>query len=327
MIKLSHGAGGRLTHELVSDHFIPHFDNAILRELADAAVLDELALTTDSYVVTPRFFPGGDIGRLAVCGTVNDLAMVGAAPVALTAGFIIEEGFSLTELESIVASMARAADEAAVSIVAGDTKVVARGAIDGLFINTSGLGRLTNSFKPSAARIEHGDAVLISGTIGDHGMAIMACREGLNLNSNIISDVAPLAELVLTLRDAAIPVHALRDPTRGGVAQSLQELAQASSSTILLEERALPIRRPVRAACELLGIDPLYVANEGKMLIFAPADAVERTLEILNANRLGREAAVIGHVISGKPRVEIITSIGTRRIVRMPEGELLPRIC
>jgi hydrogenase expression/formation protein HypE len=326
-ITLAHGAGGRLSHQLVQEHFLPRLSNAVLGELTDAAVIGDLALTTDGYVVTPRFFPGGDLGRLAVCGTVNDLAMVGAEPLALTAGFILEEGLPLEELDRIVDSMAAASRETGVPVVAGDTKVVARGACDGIFITTSGVGRLTPELRPAPSKARPGDVVILSGTMADHGMAVMASREGLRLEGDLRSDVAPVLGLVRALRRAGVEVHALRDPTRGGVAQSLLEIAGAARIGIVLQQRALPIRPPVAAACELFGIDPLYVANEGKLLCFVPEADADRALAALRAEPLGASAVAIGVAEPGEGTVAIATTLGARRLVRMPLGELLPRIC
>ena len=327
MITLAHGAGGRLSHELVNDHFLKYFRGKTLVALEDSAVMGDIALTTDGYVVTPRFFPGGDIGRLSVCGTVNDLAMVGATPLGLTAGFIIEEGFSIAELDRIIQSAAQAAGEAGVEIVAGDTKVVARGACDGLFITTAGYGRLHRNFRPSPSRAEPGDVILLSGTIGDHGMAVMACREGLPLQGKLESDVAPLADLVAHLRDGDIDVHALRDPTRGGAAQSLIEISETSRTKMVIEEEALPIKKSVVVATELLGIEPLYVANEGKLVAIVSSKQADRALEIMKTHPRGRHAAIIGRVETGRPGLEVVTNLGSRRSLRMPQGELLPRIC
>lgn len=327
MILLGHGSGGRLSHELVEEHFLPRLGNSVLGEMLDSAVLDELALTTDAYVVSPRFFPGGDLGRLAVCGTVNDLCMVGARPLGLSAAFILEEGLPLSELDRLVDSMAAAAREAGVQVVAGDTKVVPRGACDGAFITTSGVGRLEGGFRPAPARVRPGDAVLVSGTLADHGIAVLACREGLRLGGDLASDVAPLARLVDALRGAEVEVHALRDPTRGGAAQSLLEIASAAGVRIELDEQAIPVRHAVRSACELLGLDPLYVANEGKLLAFVPEAHAERTLAALRASVLGVNAAVIGRVLQGEAGCVLRTPLGTRRVLRMASGELLPRIC
>jgi hydrogenase expression/formation protein HypE len=327
VILLGHGSGGRLTQELIAKHFLPSLGNAVLNELLDSAVLEDLALTTDAYVVSPRFFPGGDLGRLAVCGTVNDLCVVGARPMALTAAFILEEGLPLEELDRLAGSMRAAAGEAGVEIVAGDTKVVPRGACDGLFITTSGIGRIEPDFRPSPSRVAPGDAVLISGTLADHGIAVMACREGIPLRGELRSDVAPLGGLVEALREAGLEVHAMRDPTRGGVAQSLLEMAEAGRARVLLEEDALPIKPPVLAACELLGLDPLYVANEGKLLLLLPEGQADDALKTLRSHPLGKDAARIGSVEAGEPGCELLTRIGARRSLRMASGELLPRIC
>jgi hydrogenase expression/formation protein HypE len=327
MITLAHGAGGRLTRRLVEEHFLPRFDNPALLALGDCAIVGELALTTDCYVVTPRFFPGGDIGRLAVCGTVNDLAVAGAEPIGLCAGFVLEEGLALEELDRVVDSMAAAAKEAGVPVVAGDTKVVQRGACDGVFINTSGVGRLSPGFRPAPDGARAGDAILASGTLGDHGMAVLACREGLPIEGDLTSDVAPLIGLVRRLRESGVDVHAMRDPTRGGAAGALIELAQASQKRAVIEERAIPVAPSVRAACELTGIDPLYVANEGKLIAFVPAGQAQAALDVLRADPLGLEAAIIGRVEVGDPGLELVTSIGGRRSVQPPTGEVLPRIC
>jgi len=327
MILLGHGSGGRLSHELIAKHFLPRLGNAVLNELLDSAVLGDLALTTDAYVVSPRFFPGGDLGRLAVCGTVNDLCVVGARPMGLTAAFILEEGLPLEELDRLTDSMRTAADEAGVEIVAGDTKVVPRGACDGLFITTAGVGRIEPDFRPSPSRVAPGDAVLISGSLADHGIAVMACREGIPLRGTLCSDVAPLGGLVEALREAGLEVHAMRDPTRGGVVQSLLEMAEGGGARIVLEEDAIPVKPPVLAACELLGLDPLYVANEGKLVILLPEEQAEGALEVLRAHPLGAGAARIGTVVAGRPGCEMITGIGARRSLRMASGELLPRIC
>ncbi len=327
MITSAHGAGGRQSQQLVEEHFLPRLGNPVLAELGDSGLVGDLALTTDCYVVTPRSFPGGDIGRLAVCGTVNDLAMAGAEPIALTAGFVLEEGLSFDELDRIVDSMARAAEEAGVHVVAGDTKVVPRHACDGMFITTAGVGRVDPAFRPTAAGARPGDAVIVSGTLGDHGMTVMACRQGLSLRGSLESDVAPLTGLVRSLRAAGVEIHALRDPTRGGAAQSLIEIAEASQVHIVLDESALPVRPAVRSVCELVGIDPLYVANEGKLVGLLPEDQAAEALAILAQDPYGRDTAVIGSVEEGPSGLEIETRIGARRVLRMPHGELLPRIC
>ena len=327
MITIGHGAGGRLSKALIEEHFLPKFDNPALHGLQDAGVVGDLAMTTDGYVVTPRFFPGGNLGRMAVAGTVNDLAMVGAIPIGLTASFFLEEGLAFDELDRIVDAMAATAREARVSIVSGDTKVVPRGAVDGIFIATAGVGRISDDFKPDPVRIVPHDAIIISGPIADHGMAVMAARETLPLSGELESDVAPIACLVERLRSHAVEVHALRDPTRGGVAESLNAFASDAAVTIVLNEPDLPVRPSTRMACELLGIDPLHVANEGKLLAVIPEAQAERAVSALRSHPLGQHATIIGAVEAGKPRLVLKTHLGTRRIVRMPEGEILPRIC
>jgi hydrogenase expression/formation protein HypE len=327
MITIGHGAGGLLSRQLVEDHFVSKFDNPTLSDLKDAAVLGDIAITTDAYVVTPRFFPGGNLGRLAVSGTVNDLAMVGSIPLGLTASFILEEGFKIEELDRIVDAMATTAREANVHIVSGDTKVVPRGACDGMFITTSGVGRMVPGFSPDPKHIEAGDAVIISGTIADHGMAVMAARQSLSISGDLQSDTAPIACLVDLLRESKVEVHALRDPTRGGVAATLNEMAGAAHASILLDEALLPVRPSVRMACELLGIDPLHVANEGKLIALVARQDAERAVEILRSHPLGKNSVSVGVVEPGKPRLILKTTLGTRRVIRLPEGEILPRIC
>jgi hydrogenase expression/formation protein HypE len=327
MILLGHGSGGRLSHELFEEHFLPRLANPALSSLEDSGVIGELALTTDSYVVTPRFFPGGDLGRLAVSGTINDLCMVGAQPVALSTAFILEEGFSLEELDRLIDSIANTSREAGVPVITGDTKVVPRGACDGAFITSSGLGRVSEVFHPMPTKVVAGDAVILSGTIADHGIAVLTSRQGLRLQGDLRSDVAPLNALVQTLRRPDLQVHATRDPTRGGVAQSLIEIAQAARVRISVDEGAIPLRPPVRGACELLGLDPLYVANEGKFLLLLPADQAPLALTALHGHPLGASAALIGTVEQGDPGVELRTVVGGLRSLRMHAGELLPRIC
>lgn len=340
VILLAHGSGGRLSHELVERLFLRHFDNPALLQLDDSAVVQipgalpqtapRLAVSTDSYVVSPLFFPGGDIGKLAVCGTVNDLSMSGARPLWLTAGFILEEGLPLGDLERIVSSMAAAAKRAGVQIVAGDTKVVDRGSGDKLFINTAGVGLLPPGLEIAGDRARPGDIVLLSGTIGDHGMTIMTQREGLRFDSPLESDCAPLNGLVADLLTALPPgtIHCLRDPTRGGLATTLNELAARSNVGIELDEAAVPVREAVRGACELLGLDPLYVANEGKVVAIATPHAAETALAALRNHEYGREATIIGRVTEAHPgRVVLRTIMGARRIVDMLAGEQLPRIC
>jgi hydrogenase expression/formation protein HypE len=334
-IVLGHGGGGRLTSELIRRVFLPAFSNPPLLAGNDAAVVgtglgdrDRLAVTTDAHIVRPLFFPGGDIGRLAVCGTVNDLAVMGAVPLWLTAAFIIEEGLDTAVLEQIAASMREAAAEAGVAIVAGDTKVAERGQVDGLYIATAGIGRIPAERTPSGAGARPGDAVLLSGPLGDHGIAVLAARGELAFQTTIRSDIAPLNGLVECLFGAGIEVHAMRDPTRGGLAAALNEIAGRSRAAIVLEEDAIPVRPEVEAACELLGFDPLHIANEGKLIAFVPAAQAETALAALRANPLGAGAVCIGRVETEPAgRVLLETTIGGTRIVDVPAGELLPRIC
>ena len=330
-ILLAHGSGGKLSHELVAKEFLPFLANPALNKLDDSAVFEvsgRLAFTTDSYVVNPIFFPGGDIGKLAVCGTVNDLAMNGAKPLYLSLSAIIEEGLLLRELEQIVQSIRKAAEKAEVSIITGDTKVVNRGQADKLFITTSGVGIVPPGVDISGANARVGDKILLSGTIGDHGIAIMSQREGLKFSMTLKSDCAPLNKLVGQMLTASSRIHCLRDPTRGGLATTLNELARQSNVGIVIEEAKIPVKEEVKAACELLGLDPIYVANEGKLVaIVDPADA-DKILARIKKNRYGRDAAVIGEVASGHPgKVVMKTRLGPSRIVDMLSGELLPRIC
>jgi len=332
IILLAHGAGGGKSAELVREVFLARFDNATLARLGDAAVLEaggRLAFTTDAFVVEPIFFPGGDIGKLAVCGTVNDLAAMGAAPVALSAAFILEEGLELETLRRVVDSMAGAARAAGVPIVTGDTKVVPRGSADKLFITTTGIGALPAGRPlPAPERAAAGDAVIVSGTLADHGMAVMIHREGLDFTSEIRSDCAPLAEMVAALLDAVPDAHCLRDPTRGGLAAVLNELATSAGVCIEVEEERIPVRPDVRVACELLGIDPLHVANEGKMVIILPAEYADAALSVLRNHPFGTNAALIGQVQPAPAgRVHLRTPLGTLRILDVPAGDLLPRIC
>ncbi len=341
VILLAHGSGGQLSHDLVEQMFLRFFDNPALLRLDDSAVLElppaqpaahppRLAISTDSYVVSPLFFPGGDIGKLAICGTVNDLSMSGARPLWLSAGFIIEEGLPLADLERIVASMAATAAQAGVQIVAGDTKVVDRGSADRLFINTAGVGLIPPGVTIAGDQARPGDVILLNGTIGDHGMTIMTQREGLQFDSPLESDCAPLGRLVASLL-ATLPagtLHCLRDPTRGGLATTLNELAERSGVGIEIEERAVPVREAVRGACELLGLDPLYVANEGKVVAIIAPEGAEAALTALRTDPYGREAVAIGHVTESHPgRVVLHTALGARRVVDMLVGEQLPRIC
>lgn len=332
-IELSHGSGGKATAQLVAELFGTAFDNPWLAQRNDQALFDtpragRMVMTTDSFVVSPLFFPGGNIGSLAVHGTVNDIAMAGATPLYLSTGFILEEGFPLADLARIVAAMAAAAVEAGVAVVTGDTKVVERGKGDGVFINTTGIGVVPDGVTPSGDRARPGDLILVNGPIGDHGVAIMACRENLSFETTILSDSAALHGLVAALVAAAPDVHVLRDPTRGGLATTLNEIAHQSGVGILLRERDIPVRPEVEAACELLGLDPLYVANEGKLVAIAGPDDAERLLTALRSHPLGREAAVIGRVVEDDHRfVQMETKFGGRRIVDWLAGEQLPRIC
>jgi hydrogenase expression/formation protein HypE len=332
-IQLAHGSGGKLTHELVTRLFALRFANPALERLDDQAEIEvggtRLAFTTDSYVVDPIFFPGGDIGELAVNGTINDLCMCGARPVALSAGFILEEGLPVADLERIVESMQRAARNAGVEIVTGDTKVVNRGKGDKLFINTSGIGILEHPYDISSRRLADGDRILISGSIANHGLAILSRREGLAFECPIESDTAALHELTAALVDGlGGALRAMRDPTRGGVAAVLNEFAAASRVGILLEQSAIPVRPAVAGACELLGLDPLYVANEGILIAVVAGGEADRALGIMRRLELGRQAAVIGKVRrEPESLVALRTLLGTERIVDMPVGEQLPRIC
>jgi hydrogenase expression/formation protein HypE len=331
-ILLGHGSGGKLTARLIEELILPAFRNPALELLDDAAVLPveggRLAFTTDSFVVTPIFFPGGDIGELAVNGTVNDLAMVGARPRWLSLAFILEEGLPIDELRRVIESARRAAQRAGVAIVTGDTKVVGRGSADRVFINTSGVGIVPPGVSLSAARVAPGDAILVSGCVGDHGMAILSRREGLELEGQLASDTAPLHELVAAALAAWPDIHALRDPTRGGVAATVVEIASRGKLGVELDETAVPVRDAVRGACEIFGLDPLLVANEGKLVAFVPEAGSRRVLEALRAHPLGRDAARIGRVVAAHPGfVTVRTAIGGERILDLPFGEALPRIC
>lgn len=330
-VVLGHGSGGTLSHDLLNRLFLPELGKAAPRALDDSAVVvmdgHRYALTTDSHVVSPLFFPGGDLGRLAICGTVNDLAMVGATPIALTCGFVLEEGLPLDILQRIVKSMQEAAKEAGVYIAAGDTKVVQKGSADKLFINTSGIGKIPDGINISGANAIEGDVIIISGTIGDHGIAVLSAREGLGFETDLQSDVTPLNHLVQAMVNAG-EVHVLRDPTRGGLATSLVEIAEQSKVTIEIDEQALPVKPAVKAACEMLGFDPLYVANEGKLVAFVSEADAERVLVFMKKTNDGGDAAIIGKVIgAGKSQVRMRTAIGGTRLVDMLPGEMLPRIC
>jgi hydrogenase expression/formation protein HypE len=330
-VLLAHGEGARLTRRLIREMLLNALANDYLRPLDDGAVLPpidgSIVVSTDSYVVSPLFFPGGDIGSLAVHGTINDLAVCGAVPLYLTLGLIIEEGLSMAILRRVVESIAGAARLCGVPIVTGDTKVVPRGTADGLFVNTTGIGRLRPGLAIGAQRVRPGDRVLISGTCADHGIAILSAREGLELDA-VRSDTASICGLVELLLDAKIDVHFLRDPTRGGVSAVMHEVAESAQVSILLEEAALPLTEPVRGACEILGLDPLYIANEGKLIAIVAAVDVEQALRCLRAHPLGNRAAIIGEVLpAANDSVVVRNAFGALRVLDEPSGALLPRIC
>lgn len=331
-ILLDHGNGGRYTQRLVKKVFQRYLNNHLLNEMHDAARFttpgERLAFTTDSYVITPLVFPGGDIGKLAVCGTVNDLAVSGARPLYLSAGFIIEEGLPMPKLTEIVVSMADTVKEAGVKIVTGDTKVVPRGSVDQLFINTSGIGVIPPGVDIAGGYAQPGDRIIISGTMGDHGMAIMACRSGLNIMADIKSDCVPLNHLISELLENAPGIRVLRDPTRGGVATTLNEIAVQSCVGIALDEGSLPVKRSVQSACDLLGLEPIYLANEGKFLAVVPKELVNAAMNVLLSHPLGQEAAVIGEVVDGLAgKVYLKTVIGGKRLLDILVLDQLPRIC
>lgn len=332
-ITLAYGSGGKLTHQLISTLFYRYFGNDLLLEGGDSAVFEtqngRMAFTTDSYVISPVFFKGGNIGKLAVCGTVNDLAVSGAVPRYLSCSFIIEEGLKLEDLESIVKSMADTAKEAGVSIVTGDTKVVQKGCADRIFINTAGIGLIPSNVNFSVKNIRKGDKIILSGTMGDHGSAILLEREGLNIQSNIASDCAPLNLLLQpVIRKYSGDIRVMRDPTRGGVATTLNELIGGSGLSINLCEDAMPVREEVKGVCEMLGMDPLYMANEGKVLIIADGDQADGIVTLLKESPYGKDAAIIGTVTDHFPdKVYISTLAGGSRIVDMLTGDQLPRIC
>ncbi|MEW5766231.1 MAG: hydrogenase expression/formation protein HypE [bacterium] len=332
-ILLSHGSGGKLTHSLIREIFLKEFRNEILEPLSDSAVFrvkeGRLAYTTDSYVVDPIFFPGGDIGRLSVCGTVNDLAMSGAKPLYLSASFIMEEGLLVAALMAILKSMKEAANEAGVKIVCGDTKVVSKGAADKIFITTSGLGLIPEGVEISPTQIRPGDGVILSGPIGDHGIAILSQREGLAFSSSISSDAAPLNHLVASILDeAGDGIHALRDPTRGGLATTLNEFTHEADFGIRIYEEKIPVRDSVKGACELLGLDSLYMANEGKLVAVTSRDSSKKVLSCMKRNSLGVDAEIIGEIIKEPAGiVSLVTRLGGTRILDMQTGEQLPRIC
>jgi len=331
-VLLAHGGGGRLMHQLIGKMFLAAFHNPLLETQHDSTVVDltgkKIAFTTDSYVVRPLFFPGGDVGSLAVHGTVNDLAMSGARPVYLSAAFIIEEGLPMETLWKIACSMQEAVRLCGVQIITGDTKVVDKGKGDGVFINTAGIGVVEHEQKVAPQNVRPGDAILVSGDLGRHGMAIMAVREGLQFESAIKSDSAPVHEIVLELFKAGIEIHCLRDLTRGGLASALNEIAEASRMHINVEEKLIPVREDVHAACEMLGLDPLHVACEGRFVAFVAARDAERALKIMRDHPASKGSAIIGKVAeSAEPVVTLKSTIGASRILDMPSGEQLPRIC
>jgi hydrogenase expression/formation protein HypE len=332
-IVIGHGGGGKLSAELIEHLFLPAFRNDALANLGDASIVrmagDRFAVSTDSYVVQPLFFPGGSIGELAVNGTVNDLAVSGARPMYLSVGMILEEGFPMTTLARIVQDMAKAAQAAGVQIITGDTKVVEKGHGDGCYVNTSGVGSVPAGLEIGPTKVCPGDVVIVSGTIGDHGMAIMSVREGLEFETTIRSDTAALNGLIdKVLQAGGSSVHAMRDPTRGGMASSLNEIAAASRVGFVLEETAIPVRTEVRAACELLGMDPTFVANEGKVLIFVAADRAAAVFDAVREHPLGKDAAIIGKAVDQHPGIVVArTGIGASRVIAMQIGEQLPRIC
>ncbi len=331
-ILLSHGSGGKQTNSLINDLFVKYFNNSILNEMNDAAELtlegNRIAFTTDSFVVNPIFFNGGNIGKLAVCGTVNDIAVSGAKPLFLTSAFIIEEGFEISKLEEIVKSMAEEAQKAEVKIVAGDTKVVEKGSADGVFINTTGIGIIRDDVNIKASNAKAGDVVIVNGTLGDHGMTIMCERNGLGFEGDIKSDCASLNGLIDSMLQVCTDIHVLRDATRGGVAAVLNEIAQASNVSIKLSEKSIPVSDEISGVCELLGLEPLYIANEGKLCAFIPEKYADEVLETMKKHPLGINSAIIGKVVEDdNNKVYIDTIVGGKRIVDMPSGQQLPRIC
>jgi hydrogenase expression/formation protein HypE len=332
-IVMGHGSGGRMTQELINLFFLPHLSNPALLAGNDFAVLEQrqsgrLVVSTDSHIVSPLKFPGGDIGRLAVCGTVNDISMSGAVPISLTAGFILEEGLSTSLLEEIIVSMAESAKEANVTIIAGDTKVVEKGKADGLFITTAGFGFVPQNVQIGGAEAKPGDVVIISGTLGDHGIAVLTARGDLGFETQVKSDVAPLNDLIQTVLMAAPQVHVLRDPTRGGLATTLNEIATQSGVNIMIDESRIPNHPTVKSACEMLGFDPLYVANEGKVIVIVPPAQAENALQAMRSHPYGKNACCIGEInTSPIGRVLLKTQFGSTRVLDVMAGEMLPRIC
>jgi hydrogenase expression/formation protein HypE len=330
-VLLAHGGGGRAARSLIQDVIAPIFDNPELERLEDAARIPgatgKMVMTQDSYVVTPLFFPGGDIGRLAVAGTVNDLLTTGARPVAISVGLILEEGLSVDVLKRVLVSMKKTADSVPVPLITGDTKVVERGRGDGIYVSTTGVGVLEGGIFLTPLSIEAGDIVLISGSIGNHEAAITAARREFSLGVDIQSDCAPLAELMKRVLEAVPETRCARDPTRGGVGAILNEMVESTGYGIILEESRIPVDTPVRSLCEILGMDPLFMANEGKMVLVVPKGEEERCLVAMRSVEDGRESAIIGSVYDGEPRLTLLTPYGTKRVVTMPKGEQLPRIC
>lgn len=331
-IFLSHGSGGKQTNSLINNLFIKYFDNSVLREMNDAAQLtlqgNRIAFTTDSFVVNPIFFKGGNIGKMAVCGTVNDIAVSGAKPLYLTSAFIIEEGFEIEKLEEIVKAMAEEAEKAGVQIVAGDTKVVEKGSADGIFINTTGIGIIEKDIHIKASNAMPGDVVIVNGTLGDHGITIMCERNGLGFEGEIKSDCASLNGLIEVMLQTCSDIHVLRDATRGGLAAVLNEIAEASNVSIRLNEKSIPVNEEISGVCEFLGLEPLYIANEGKLCAFVPEKYAEEVLKVMKRHPLGVNSTIIGKVFEDSSnKVYIDTIVGGKRIVDMPSGQQLPRIC
>jgi len=331
-IILDHGSGGKMSHELIKNLILPHFSNKILETLDDSAVLSahpgRIAFTTDSYVIDPVFFPGGDIGRLSICGTVNDLAMSGAVPYYLSAGFIIEEGFPIKDIETIITSMENTAKEAGILLVTGDTKVVHKGSADKIFISTSGIGFLPDGIDIRSSNAQAGDVIIVSGTLGDHGVSVLAKREGLDIQTSLESDAAPLNKIVQKLIKNKIEIHSLKDPTRGGLASALFEIAEKSSVCLAINENDIPIRADVKSVCDILGLDPLFIANEGKFVACIRAEVADHAIALLQTTEYGKNAQIIGKVLDQpKKKVILKTTIGTERSLEMLTGDQLPRIC
>jgi len=332
IIQLSHGDGGIKTGELINNLLLKYFGNEILNKLEDSAVLNysgkRIAYTTDSFVVNPIFFPGGDIGKLSICGTINDLVTTGCAPVAMSLSFILEEGFPVSDFKKILLSTKNVLDETGLNIVTGDTKVVEKGSADKIFINTSGIGLIYNDIDISPKKIKVGDKILLNGGIAEHGTAILSSRKEFNFKTSIVSDCAPLSSLVNDMLSASIKIHALRDATRGGLASILFELARTSESNINIYENKIPVKKEVRGICEFLGLDPLYIANEGKMVAFVDRKDTDKVLQAMKKNKYGKDSQIIGEVTEkGEGGVILITKLGTRRVLALHYSEQLPRIC